>query len=107
MLLPQPPEYANLENILVLNSYDSDSNISLDSSTYHAKRTICDVNKFDCEDSDYEYDNTSGCKTPKIDEEIDTDGNTNIEHSPEYPKSKKINSRRGSFLDWVDGSDLR
>ena len=70
----------------------------MDSSTYHAKRTIKDVNKFDCEDSDYEYDNTSGCKTPKMDEEIDAEGN--IEHSPEYPKSKKSNSRRGSFLDW-------
>ena len=73
LLLPQLPECTDL-GLFVLNSsnsFDSESNVS-DSSSYHLKRQICDVNKFDCEDSDDEEYNSDtpfqGYKTPKTEE---------------------------------------
>lgn len=84
LLLPHLPEYTDLGNLYMLNSgsssFDSESNTS-DSSSFHLKRQICDVNKFDCEDSDDDEYNSdtppqplAGYKTPKTAEtEVETE----------------------------------
>jgi hypothetical protein len=36
--------------------------------SYGSKRQICDVNSFDCEDSDGDDEHSIGNKTPKVDE---------------------------------------
>ena len=70
---------------------------------YHTKRQICDVNKFDCEDSDDEHrgergDIPSGYKTPRNEEELDTDTVDDSFSSVLYAKT------RGNMIGNMNGS---
>lgn len=74
LLLPQRPEFADFKSL-----FQSDDSVfgnprrspGCDGMT--VKRTICDVNSFDCENSDSDGEDVfSGYKTPKVENNFDT-----------------------------------
>ena len=74
LLLPQRPEFADFK--CLFQSDDSifgNSRRSPGSDGLNVKRTICDVNSFDFENSDSDGEEAfSGYKTPKVEDNFDT-----------------------------------
>jgi hypothetical protein len=77
LLLPQRPEFTDFGASIHLNpsspyhlkkGVGEGSKLDPSLGSYGSKRQICDVNSFDCEDSDGEEERSIGYKTPQVDE---------------------------------------
>lgn len=73
-MLPQRPEFADFKSLFQSNdTIFGSSSRGPGSDGMTVKRTICDVNSFDCENSDSDSDEVfSGYKTPKVENSLDS-----------------------------------
>lgn len=88
-MLPQRPEFADFKSLFQSDdTLFGSSRQGPGSDGMTVKRTICDVNSFDCENSDSDSDEVfSGYKTPKVENSFD-----NI--SAPHTRGQSINASR-------------
>lgn len=104
LLLPQRPEFADFKSLFQSDdSVFGNSRRSPGCDGMTVKRTICDVNSFDCENSDSDGEDVFlGYKTPKVENNFDTVAAINTSsmwgHSVNNSTSRRISPSASGSL---------